>query len=146
MATTINGVSRYAGTDLLTSFVGAPNHPDLLPIFFDGATGNISTTVSAPCSGYFYGATVTATTSSANNTLLVVVTNESNADVELMNITFDDAPVISVNTPYTIARGSSYVSNAAVCKVTLGQTIKLATTEANTMAIEGITLYFEAAS
>lgn len=134
--------SRYSNNAVLTT---GNLDRNLVSIAVPGNTGNISATYSVPCDGYFYGATVTATTSSANNTLLIVVTNESNADVEMMNITFDDAPVITVNVAQTIARGNSYVSNAAVCKVTKGQTVKLATTEANTMAIEGITLLFEQA-
>lgn len=147
MSTTIHGVERYKGQDVLTTFVeqdmkGVAGY-EMVQVPFGSASA--TTRVLAPVSGKLVGAyVVSATATDATNTVTVGVTNASNNNAVMVTSSlFDDNPSLAANTAVAL----TVTSTAADAAVNQGDNVEVAITIAGTTIAGGaVALYFEANS
>jgi hypothetical protein len=140
MATTINGVSRYNGQSVLTTFVPEDmmeRHYEVVNIEFGDAS--VTKSVLAPCTGKVVHAQVQSqTTTSGSNKVSVTIANQTDAADIVATTLFDDDPVLTTNTAATLTLSTT----AADLLVTKGDAIELAYVETGTIAGGAVSLYF----
>lgn len=141
MATTINGVSRYASDGSVdTSFAGVDSqfgNLEVIQVPFGAASA--TTSVIAPFGGKLVAAYVTSqTTTDGTNTVTLAIKNESNSSAAMVTgVTYDADPVLTTNVAQAL---TVTTANAAVDK---GDNIEVAYTEGGTIAGGCVALYFE---
>lgn len=144
MATTINGVSRYASDGSAnTAFAGMDSRFGGLvsvQVDFPSLTGAGAVySVLAPCGGTVKAAYLQSqTTTDGTNKITVIVQNESNSSADIVaSQLYDDDPVVTSNTATAL---TVVAANAAVDR---GDNIEVSWTAAGTIAGGAVILFIE---
>lgn len=142
MATTINGVSRYAGVSVDTSFNGIDSQMgNLIAVQQQFQAADEVYSIMAPCGGKLVHAEVQSqTTTDGSNKVGLSLSNESNSAAAMFATTlFDDDPVLTSNTAADITLSTT----AANLLVDQGDNLELTYDVTGTIAGGAVILYFE---
>jgi hypothetical protein len=143
MSTTINGVSRYNGVSVDTSFEELDNvmsRREVVSCGFVANTSAASQYFAAPCDGKLVAVAVQGSvTSDATKTYTLTITN--GASTAMLGTTVYDAdPVLTANT----VAYPTLTSTAADLVVTTGDIIKVTFTGGTGSGNFSVVMYFEA--